>query len=187
MESKVILDKARDEEVAVVVTAAHSQKTKATKDLTRSMITDLYESGLEPRDWGIQRLTELGYDPQEADLILSLIDARQILTALRSQLNVIHRSYVNHKVDRQRAMGELDSFGVGDVARDLLLQSWDAEREANVTRLTNAQIGSALKHGILNQNDAIQRWEENGYPTEDATVLAKLALAAPHGASPTAG
>jgi hypothetical protein len=150
------------------------------------MIEQLYEAGLETRDWAVGALQSIGYDANEADLYLSLLDARRVLKAINSRLNVIHRSYVNHKVGRNVAAEELDAEGIGDVARNLLLDQWDAERDANVTRLTNAQIGSALKHSIIRKDDAIMRWMQNGYPQDDANVLAELATVAPHGASPTA-
>jgi hypothetical protein len=169
-----------------IVTAAHSQKSRSTKELAVTQIRSLYEAGLETQEWAIGVLTALGYSHENALLEVQLIDAQRLITALRERINVIHRTYVGHKVDRTQAMAELDGLAVGDVARELLLSSWDAEREANVTRLTNAQIGSALKHGVIKEADAIARWEANGYPVEDAQVLAKLATIAPHGASPTA-
>lgn len=167
-----------------IIAGAHSKKTEKTKDLTQSMIIDLYEGGFEPQDWAVKSLIALGYDQAEAELLISLVDARRVISALRAQLNVIHRSYVNHKVSRDRAIEQLDAFGIGDVARDLLVESWDAERAANVTRLTNAQIGSALHKGIITKDDAVQRWMQNGYPQEDAEVLAKLATTAAPAANP---
>lgn len=158
-----------------IITAAHSEKQAKTKDLAQSMIIQLFEGGFEPREWAISALVSLGYDEQEADLLLSLVDARRVIAALQSQLNVIHRAYINHKNSRENTIEKLDAFGIGDVARDLLIESWDAEREANVTRLTNAQIGSALHKGIISKDDAVNRWKINGYPEDDAQVLAALA------------
>lgn len=158
-----------------IVAAAHSEKKAKTKDLAQTMIVQLYEGGFEPREWATNALVALGYDNDEAGLLIDLIDARRVITALQSQLNVIHRSYINHKSSREKAIEELDSFGIGDVARDLLIESWDAERAANVTRLTNAQIGSALHKAIITKEDAIARWMINGYPADDAAVLAQLA------------
>jgi hypothetical protein len=168
-----------------IIDGAHSTKQAATKDLARSMVVDLYEGGFEPKEWAVQSLMSMGYDENEAELILSLIDAQRVIKALQAQLNVIHRSYVNHKVGRDQAIGELDNFGIGDVARNLLIGSWDAERDANVTRLTNAQIGSALHKGIIQKDDAIARWMQNGYPQDDANILAQLATtAAPTASNP---
>jgi hypothetical protein len=158
-----------------IITGAHSTKQAKTKDLSQSMIMELYEGGFESEDWAKGALVALGYDEDEAQLLINLIDARRVFAALKSQLNVIHRAYVNHKSSRDRAIEQLDAFGIGDVARDLLVESWDAERDANVTRLTNSQIGSALHKAIITKEDAITRWMQNGYPQEDADVLAELA------------
>jgi hypothetical protein len=159
-----------------IIHASHASKTAKTKDLAQAMIVELYEGGFEPHDWAIKALMALGYDQNESELLLSLVDARRVITALQSQLNVIHRTYTNHKVSREAAIAELDKFGIGDVARNLLIESWDAERAANVTRLSNAQIGSALHKGIIKRDDAVSRWQINGYPADDAAILADLAM-----------
>lgn len=171
---------------AAIVNSAKKGKTTHQRDLTASMVDTLYESGLESRQWALDTLRALGYDDDESAMHLMLLDARRLLSAATAELNLIHRMYVGHKYDRDTATNHLDGMEINPEVRNQLLDTWDHERAANVTRLTNAQIGSALKKGIIPQDDAIARWEANGYPHEDAVVLAAIATSSGHPASPTA-
>lgn len=182
-----LLDLGYDKSIATgLVSAAKKGKTQHTRDLAASQVDALYESGLEPKQWATDALQALGYDADEAEWHLMLLDARRLIAALNSNLNLIHRMYVGHKIDKTTATNDLDAMQLDPEVRNQLLETWDNERAANVTRLTNAQIGSALKKHFLTEDEAIARWRENGYPAEDAAILAQLAGAPGSPISPTA-
>lgn len=186
--TEMVIDLGYDADVAHgIVESAVKGKTQHTRDLAAGQIDSLYESGLEPRTWALEALIGLGYDHDEAEWHLELLEARRLLAALQSHLSVVHRSYVTHKIDEEQAQTELDELQMRDEARDLLLQTWTRERNANVARLSNAQIGQALKHAGMTREEAVQRWQENGYPVDDAKWLADIAMKTPHNAvTPTA-
>lgn len=185
--TRYIIEQGYDHELAAsIVAAAKHTKTQKTRDLSATMVDTLYESGLETHEWAISALTALGYDAAEAEWHLMLINAKRLLAALQSNLSLIHRMFVGHKYDRTTATNHLDAMQLNPEVRNQLLETWEHERAANATRLTNAQIGSALKKGVLSRDDAVRRWIENGYPAPDAEILAKLAQATGHPASPTA-
>lgn len=185
--TKYVLEQGYDKDLAqAIVEGGQKTKTKHTRDLSATMIDQLYESGLETREWAISALEALGYDPSESEWHLMLLDARRLLAALQANLNLIHRMYVGHKYDRDVAANNLDAMGVDPQVRNSLIETWTHERDANVIRLSNAQIGQALKHGIITTDDAVSRWIANGYPEADAQILAQIAGKAPTGASPTA-
>lgn len=184
---RYIVEQGYDKELATsIVTAAKKGKTQHTRDLSATMIDTLYEAGLETHQWAIDALTALGYDAEEAEWHLMLINARRLVSALQANLNLIHRMYVGHKYTRDVATQHLDAMELNPEVRNQLLDTWDHERAANVTRLTNAQIGSALKKDILTRDEAIARWQANGYPLADANILADLAKSKGHPTSPTA-
>lgn len=180
---KYIQEDGYDPELAnAIADAAGKAKTHKTRDLAATQIDALYESGLESRQWAIDALIGLGYEQNEAEWHLELLEAKRLLAALQSDLSVIHRSYVSHKIDEEQAQTELDRLQMRNESRDLLLQTWTNEREANVARLTNAQIGMALKHAGMTRDEAITRWIGNGYPADDAAWLADIAQKTPHNA-----
>lgn len=182
-----LLDLGYDKNIAVgLAAAAKKGKTQHTRDLAASQVDALYEAGLETKAWATDALEKLGYDPDESEWHLMLLDARRLVGALNSNLNVIHRMYIGHKIDQQQAADDLDAMQVSAEVRDQLIATWTNERNANVIRLTNAQIGSALKKGIITEDDAIARWEANGYPNDDAVILAAIAQGGGHPGSPTA-
>ena len=170
-----------------IADAASKTKTKHTRDLAATQIDALYESGLESRQWAIDALIGLGYEQNEAEWHLELLEAKRLLAALQSDLSLIHRSFVNHKIDEEQAQQELDKLQMRTESRDLLLQTWTNERHANIARLSNAQIGMALKHAGMDRAEAVKRWTENGYPPDDAEWLADIALKTPHNATSVTG
>lgn len=185
--TKYILELGYDVELAhALADAGTKSKTRKQRDLAASMIADLYDAGLETRDWAMQGLQAYGYDESESALYLELLDARRLLAAEQANLNKIHLAYVGHKTNRTKATDDLDALGILPEVRNTLLETWTHEREANVQRLTNAQIGSALKKGVIGEDDAIARWIANGYPQDDAEILARLAHKAGSTASSTA-
>lgn len=185
--TKDLMDLGYDKNIAAgLVAAAKKGKTQHTRDLAASQVDALYESGLEPEQWALDALQQLGYDAEEAGWHLMLLDARRLIAALNSNLNLVHRMFVSHKIDRATATNDLDAMQLDPDVRNQLLDTWENERAANVKRLTDAQIGSALKKGIIAKDEAIARWMGDGYAAADAEILAGLAGAGGHPASPTA-
>lgn len=170
-----------------LISGAKVDKTAHTRHLAAGQIDTLYESGLETREWALAALTNLGYGNDEAEWHLELLEARRLIAAAQSAVNLVHRNYVSRKISVDRASADLDSIGVHHDARDLLLDQWGNEREEHILTLTNAQIGRALKLGIINEGDAISRWIGNGYSQDDASVLAQMAGHRASGTNPTGG
>lgn len=182
---KYITEEGYDVELAhAIADAAGKAKTSKTRDLAAGQIDALYESGLETKEWAVSALVGLGYEADEAEWHLELLDARRLLAALQSRLNRIHTLYISHKIDHNAAADDLVSLGISDEARGLLLETWDEERTANVSVLTNSQIGQALKHAGMPRPDAVMRWMQNGYSEDDANWLADIAEKTPHTALP---
>jgi hypothetical protein len=169
--------------VGGIIAAAHGEKTQATKDLSQAMVVELYQAGLEDETWALARLGELGYNSDEAESVLLVNEARRLLSSLNAAIGKIHAHYVNHDVGREATIGQLDKLTIGAEARNRLLDLWDIERDANVRRLTSAQVGQALKHSLITAADAHDRWVQMGYPDADATVLVELSEKAPPGAA----
>ncbi len=158
-----------------IISAAHGDKTKGTKDLTQATVLELYEAGLESHAWAVTQLEGIGYDAGEAESLLLIQEARRLLGALNAAISRVHARFVGHEADEATATARLDALGITAEARNRLIELWDVEREANVRRLTAAQVGQALKHGLITRADAVGRWQGLGYPKEDAELLAGLA------------
>lgn len=167
-----------------IVDAAHKGKTATTRHLAASQIDQLYESGIETKQWALDALTNLGYAQDEAEWHLELLDAQRLLAALRAHLNRIHTLYVSHKITSDAASMDLDSLGIAHNVRDDLLDQWTHEREQNVAVLTNAQIGRALKLNIIDAPTAIAKWMQNGYSQDDANILSAMANHPQSGTTP---
>ncbi len=170
--------------VQAVIAGGHAAKASGTKDLGREQITEIYEGGFESRQWALDNLIGLGYDANESNLLLDLTEAKRIIAFLRAAINRVKASFVGHKIDESEALDALGQLGVVTEQSQNYMELWSEERDANVHRLTPAQIGKAFKLGLITREDAIQRWIGQGYPEDDAILLSAITVH-PAGSEPS--
>lgn len=158
---------------AYTLESSHTKTTKQ-RDLTVSQIETLYRDQAIDNTTASQMLVSLGYDGNEAGFILTTVDFQRISNALSQAIGAVHTAYTSHRIDRSTASGQLDGLEVPAAQRDQLLLIWDNERATRTRVLTEAQIHSAFKKGILDQAGAMDRLVQMGYSQEDATILLQL-------------
>lgn len=172
-----MIERGYDREVAEgVVKAAHGDQGQGSKDLAASQVIQLYEAGFESRDWAIEQLKGLGYDDANADLALTVSEARRIINYLNAVVARIKAAYVSHRISLDTALADLEQAGITAELRQQYTDIWDAERDANVRRITPAQVAKLYKLELIGRDEAIGRWMQQGYPREDAELYAKLTV-----------
>jgi hypothetical protein len=159
---------------AAIVHAGHKDKTKRTHDLTAAQIDLLYEAGLETETVALQKLKDLGYDDAESREHLQLLDARLIVAAHNASIRRIHTLYTTHKIDDATMQADLDALQLDVRVKELLVHEWVQERNINVKDLTDAEIGQALRYGIISRDEAVSRWQTHGYSVDNATIKADI-------------
>jgi len=170
------------DQIAAFVMGASAGKTAAHKQLNESQITELYEAGFFTADQASAELQALGYDAGETPWILQLYEEKRKIAMAQAAVNQVRKVYLARRVDDTAATTMLDGLGIDPGARDQYLAVWKVEQESELKELTAAQIGSAFKKGIVDDNGALIRWVEMGYTNADAAIL--LAL---YGGNPPAG
>lgn len=173
--TQIIIARGYDAEIAAgVVKAAHGQKNAKTKDLAVGQIEQLYEAGFEDRQWAVDGLIGLGYDATEADLHLTLVEARRLIGYLNAVIARIKAKYVGHQIALDDALAMLEAVGIAVEERQRYTDLWSAEREANVRRLTQAQVAKLVHLGAMPPAEGHARFIEMGFPPEDADWLLRL-------------
>lgn len=158
---------------AYTLESSHT-KTAKQRDLTVSNIETLYADQAIDNGTASGMLVALGYDDNEAAFILTTVDFRRISQALSQAVGAVHTAYVNHRIDRSTASTQLDGLDVPSAQRDQLLTVWDNERTTRVRVLTEAQVHSAFKKGLIDEAGAAVRLIQMGYSPEDAAILLQL-------------
>lgn len=166
-----------DAELLTELAAALKVGETGTRDLTLSHWTDEYLGDFITEAQYRTRLGGLGYDDAERDQLVQLNDARKVKQARDQTIARIRLSYVGHKISRAEADAALQKTAVRPAARTRILVEWDAQRAANVTRLTAAQVRAAYVRAAFTVDQAREALIDRGYLAEDADVF--LGLAAP--------
>lgn len=148
-----------------------SGKTVSHKAETEAMIVAEYSARLITEAQATTMLSALGYDQTEIGLILALQSAKVIISQRNSAIGKIRALYVNKRISKETAQGDLDALQIPTAARDQFLEFWQMEQGAKVEAFTTAQIGGFLKYGVLPMGDAVARWVALGWGENDAQLL----------------
>lgn len=162
-------------DAAALLQAEKEDKNAGTKDLTRAQILDLYDDDIITQEQARQALRAQGYDAQETEWQMSVVEVRKFRRFLTSATTKVKSAYVRGAIDEAEASTRLAELGYGPTQKDNLFTLWDVEREVDTPQLTPAEITSAAKKGIIPWEDAESRLLARGYDPGDVAV--KLALA----------
>jgi hypothetical protein len=165
--------------VAAYITDATSTRTTKPKQLNVSVIEQLFLDKAITQAEAEKYLTDLGYQPAEADLILSSATLRQENSNLNRNISRVATYYISRKIDKNTATTMLAGLGLPADQIAQLETGWDIDRAANVRILSAAQIASAVEYGILSQDEAMAALETDGYTPFDAWVLLSVRAKTP--------
>jgi hypothetical protein len=168
-----------------IIHAAHGAKTTHHKTVSLSVIEQLYESGLESREWFTGELERLGYDEADRADLINVLEVKRLVGEVTHALAMLRSRYTGWKIGRDVVVAELIELLADDRARTRLIGLWDMEREANRPVLTKAEIGQALRVGRFAVDEAVQRWVDIGLSRDDAVTHAWIVLKRdPYAAAP---
>ncbi len=162
---------------------ASAGKLATERDLVKSEILAAYGSGILKADETRSALEGLGYDPDEAELLLAIADhawERRFRDAVIGRISTLYRT---RRIDEEEAQAALGRVGVAGSASAKYLAIWDVERETPSADLTEAEIRKAWGKGLVDE-DYYRTWLLGHGFTEDEATL-KLDIWRP--AAPAAG
>lgn len=160
--------------IAAYLASVTQAKGATQHELTVSQELALYESGLRTRAQASAALEAIGYDAADAGELLDLADARRINSARTAALRVVHADFVRGLYTEAEVAQALDGLKVDPRVRDDLLAAWDVERKAITKTLTEAQVASGVKKGLIPPLEGAQRIYNLGYSQEDARLLLSI-------------
>jgi hypothetical protein len=140
------------------------------RELTRATILDAYAAGVWDRDRAAAELEAQGYLPGSAELLLAIEDYRLARGLRLAQENVVRQRYVSYQLDAAAAVAELETIGIGDARRQLLVTEWDVDRTAGTRQLTLAEVRRYLAAGAFTEDQALARVLRLGYNLDDALL-----------------
>lgn len=159
-------------DVAAAIAASHVAEAQAPDtEYAKGEVRALYQAELITRQRAHDLLVALGKSSDYADYMLDLDDARIARAKLDRDVNVVRTKFLSFRITEAEATETLDAIGVAAPARDAYLDEWDALRQATTKDLTEANLATALKRGLITGNDYAARLEKMGYTPEDAQLM----------------
>lgn len=157
-----------------ILEEALTGKLATERDLVKTDILAAYRDGLMEAGQATSSLEGLGYDADEAQLILAIEDHRweeSFRTALVSRFRAL---YTSGKITEDEAQAGLAKLGLAGKAAAKYLALWDAARETPYAALTESQVRAAAKAGVVDAAYYRTWLTDHGYTSDEADILARL-------------
>ncbi len=159
---------------AAMIEEATAGKLAPERDLVKTEIIAAYRDGLMTSSETESSLEGLGYAPDEAALLLAIADHAWESTYRTAAINRIRSLYVGSKITEEEASSAIAGLGAGGAALSKMLALWDIERELPRADLTEAQVRSAWRAGVVDE-DYYRKWlGAHGYQPDEVEILVRL-------------
>ena len=146
---------------------------KHERDLTRTDVVGALTDGIIEPEEARSLIDALGYDARESELIVGRAIAARDRKAQDELIEVAHQRYLAGAIDIAGANRALDEARVTANRKYILVNRWDAEREARIKDLPVGTIEQLVKAGLVNDEEADNLLRRAGY---DAFTRGRLFL-----------
>jgi len=161
---RTYLDLGYDEEHAENLTVWTVQESVATeRDLTKSEILKSYSLGRIQRSEALDALQDLGYDADEADIILSLLEYQEYEKSVDRQKKLYADMYYHSIISKEEFMQELDGLGLSEREKSLLIAETDVRKQGKHRNPTKTDLEKWYKAGHISQQEFRDEMRNLGY------------------------
>ena len=161
-------------QAAAFAGSATTTPVEGSKHLNVSMIEELYAQQMLNQPSALSALEQLGYSATDAAYILAVQDAKVQVSASKLAVARIRSLFLAGHITSAQANTELNSLKVPNEARATYLNIWGIEAGSDAKRLSESQVGAAMRKGIITESTAIVKWMAMGFSQEDADTLVAL-------------
>ncbi|KKN36993.1 hypothetical protein LCGC14_0768040 [marine sediment metagenome] len=144
------------------------------KGLARSVIEKAYERRLIDFNGGVRELGELGYTPEDARLLLQLVDLRLEEQLADLEIDGLLSDYQDGAITDAQFAAALADLHVPEARVEFLLRREILGRQAKRRRLTLAQMKKAVAEDLMGVEEYQARLGVMGYNPRDAEILVAL-------------
>lgn len=150
-------------------------KNRSDRDLTRSQILDGFEEKLITRNEALELLQAIGYDPDEAEFIVTLEEAKIRDKEVKDQIAVLRDMYVNGAITKDKLKSELEKLDISltKVERELIRAEQEKKRATQTPSKTD--LVKWLKLDIIGVEEFIAKMRSIGFQDDDIKYYVKEA------------
>ncbi len=138
-----------DENASTLADFVIANRKEETKDLTKADIAAAYEDRALDRGAAVNQLKALGYDDNEADIILRRVDVRIRQERVQDEIELLHQKFLAGVVKEPEARSLLAGLGQSQVRIDTYLFKWDRENEVKPRLPTRSDAEAFARRGVI--------------------------------------
>ena len=143
----------------------------AQRDLTKTEIVGAYADALIDRTEAAKLLESMGYDPNEAETILGIQDAKARAQKLSDDTENVHLNYLRFAYDDDTASTALMTLGVPTTRIRNLVMKWGREREKAVPDFSLTVLENMVKARVMPEDVAQGYLARQGFTSEQQFYL----------------
>lgn len=152
-----------DEKAEWLTKFTEMQNTEQDRDLSKAEILSAYSKMIISQSECQAWLGDLGYNPEEVNILISMKDYQVIKENKERELARIHKYYMAGAYTANQAITELGKLDLVGAEQDSLLRLWDSERLAKLRMPTKKELDSLYSTKIITQAQYREELKKMGY------------------------
>lgn len=158
-------------------TAEMRESQKQQRHQDRANVTERYALGLVNAIDAKNSLINNYFTFDMADEQLRQVDMENQTKLAAAKLAAIQEAYMKGSINYAVTGQQLTNMGIVDARKTIYLEQWQWERTGRQKILATTEVKDALKQGIIQPGEAIQRLTNLGWVNPDAVIEIQLVQA----------
>ena len=151
-----------------------SYKNSHEKDLTKSMVLKGYMQGIIERKDVTDYLILLGYDENEAELIITLKENDDREKQLKLRIATIKNNYIHGVITKTEAAEKIDSFNIAGSYKEKIISELKETKQRMAKIPDKKDVMTFLANGLISENEFEDYMYRIGYNRKDTQLYLKL-------------
>lgn len=158
---RTYLDLGYNEEKAEWLTKfTEMEQGEKERDLSKAEVLSAYTKKIISQSETIQMLTDLGYDQNEVNVLISMKDYQELKDNKARELKRIQKFFHAGSYTANQAISEMGKLDMTGAEQNTTMALWDSEKLSRLASPSKKDLDSLFKADIINQN---QYREEMGH------------------------
>jgi len=147
------------------------RKMAPERDLTKAQIEKAFREGLKSRVWTIESLQGLGYDKDESELIVLLIEHDEQSKEREDIIDHLVRVRSQDKITEDEFSKGLDTLGITETHKSKIGERLEREQRARTRLPTKTDLITWLREGLIPDTIFRDRMISLGFLNDDITLF----------------
>ena len=160
----------REEDAEALTEYAIKDALASYRDLTKSQILTAYEIGELSREQAKEKLIDIGYMEEDAELIITLHDHEIAYKSVQEIINLYIKRYAYGLLSKDELFALLSKLPISSNTLNYYLAKADRERLGRIRTPTKEELARWLVKGYIDVQTYINKMRGLGYSDDDIAI-----------------